>query len=66
MRTALDVLARLPTDNDNDNKFANVSGRGGGEEGGQGTGGGMIINLQCVPAAICQGQCCDAGRNGTD
>jgi hypothetical protein len=29
MGAALDALARLPTDDDNDNKFANVGGRGG-------------------------------------
>ncbi len=32
MRVALDVLVRLPVDNDNDNKFANVSGGEGAGE----------------------------------
>ncbi len=30
MRTVLDVLAHLPVDNDNDNKFANAGGGRGG------------------------------------
>jgi hypothetical protein len=30
MRTALDILPRLPTDNDDDDKFADVGGGGGG------------------------------------
>ncbi len=30
MRTALDVLVRLPVENNNYDKFANVGGRGGG------------------------------------
>ncbi len=30
MRAALDVLTRLPMDNSNDDKFANVGGGGGG------------------------------------
>jgi hypothetical protein len=45
MRTALDALACLPADDDNDNKFANVGCRGGGGGGGRGTSGRMIINL---------------------
>jgi hypothetical protein len=32
MHAALDVLARLPTDNDDDDKFADVSGGGGARE----------------------------------
>jgi hypothetical protein len=66
MHAVLDILARLPTDNDNDDKFANVGGDGGGGGGGQGTGSGMIIDPQSVPAAICQGRRCGAGENGTD
>jgi hypothetical protein len=66
MHAALDVLARLPVDNDDDDKFANVGGGGGGGGGGRGTGGGMIINLRSVPAAICQVRRCGAGGNGTD
>ena len=60
MRVALDVLARLPADNNNDDKFADVGGSGGGGGGGRGTGGGMIINPRSVPVAICQGRCCGA------
>jgi hypothetical protein len=66
MRAALDVLAHLPTNNDEDDKFANVGGGGGGEKGGQGISGRMIIDPRSVPAAICQGQCCGADGNGTD
>jgi hypothetical protein len=65
MRVALDVLARLPADNNDDDKFANVGGGGGGRGSGRGNGGGMIIDPQSVPAAICQGRRCGAGRNGT-
>ncbi len=32
MRAALDVLARLPMDNDDDDKFADVGGGGGAGE----------------------------------
>jgi hypothetical protein len=66
MRAALDILARLPADNDDDDKFADVGGGGGGGGGGLGTGGGMIINPRSVPAAICLGRRCNAGGNGTD
>jgi hypothetical protein len=62
MRAALDALARLPADNDDDDKFADVGGGGGGGGGGRGTGGGMIIDPRSVPAAICQGRCCGAAR----
>ncbi len=62
MHAALDPLARLPADNNDDDKFANVGGGGGGRGGGRGTSGGMIIDLQSVPAVICQGQCCGAAR----
>ncbi len=66
MRAALDVLARLPADNNDDDKFADVDGGGGGGGGGRGTGGRMIINPRSVPAAICQRRRCGAGGNGTD
>jgi hypothetical protein len=67
MHAALDVLVRLPADNNNNDKFADVGGRGGGGRGGgRGTGGGMTINPQSVPAAICQGGRCGMGGNGTD
>ncbi len=66
MRAALDVLARLPADNNNNDKFADVGGGGGGGGGDRGTGGGMIIDPRSVPAAICQGRRCSAGGNGTD
>ncbi len=66
MRAALDVLACLPADHDNDDKFANVGGGGGGGGGGRGTDGRMIIDPRSVPAAICQGWRCGAGGNQTD
>ncbi len=66
MRAALDVLARLPADNNDDDEFADVSGGGRGGRGGRGTGGGMIIDPRSVPAAICQGRRCGAGGNGMD
>ncbi len=63
MCAALDVLTHLPVDNNDDNKFANVGGRRGGGGRGRGTGGGMIIDPQSVPAAICQRRHCSTGRN---
>jgi hypothetical protein len=39
MRVALDALTRLPADDKDKDKFANVGGGGGGGGGGQWTGG---------------------------
>ncbi len=44
MHAALDALACLPADDDNNNNFANVGCRGGGRGGGWGTGDGMIMD----------------------
>ncbi len=71
MHAALDALARLPAEDNNDDKFANVGGGGGGGGGGQETGGGMIIDPQSVHAAINKEDVrdiknCGAGGKGTD
>ncbi len=66
MHAAVDALVRLPADNNNDNKFANVGGGGGGGGGGRGTGGRMIINLRSVRAAINKEDVRDIKRCGMD
>jgi hypothetical protein len=70
MHAALDALVRLPTDDDDNDKFANVGGRGGGGGGGQYRGR-MIIDLQSIHAAINKEdvrdiQHCGTGGNGMD
>jgi hypothetical protein len=54
MRAALDALAHLPADDNDDDKFANDGGGGGrgGAFGARGTIGGMIIDPRSVRAAI--------------
>jgi hypothetical protein len=65
MHTALDALACLPADDNDDNKFANVSGGGGGQ--GRWPGDRWREDHQPAAEGGCQGWHCGTSRNnGTD